>query len=216
MAQALAVKLDGNFKRNVENTLAKWGYEYKYSRQTIEIVKAPESAQARLSEIMIREFKLDIQIDSLAFAYFIYSFGVIDGFGSMPWKEREEIFKSAYGIKVSEATLKRWGAKLIERGLLAKEGARSCWRTLENRTRELVTGDEELEAEARAYFTERAKVLKENKDNKKSWGIAFNTLWNKYGCCYYYCKGFELAAYDEKIVNLFQEIYELVDLTINE
>jgi len=200
----------------VENTLNKWGYTYTYTRCAIEITSAPESAAARLNEIMIREFKLDIQIDSFAFACFLKAFSEVDGFCSMPWKEREEIFKAAYGITVSERTLKSWGAKLIERGLLAKEGERSCWRTLYNKQRELVTGDQEAEAEARAWFAERAQMVKECKNNQEAYKKAFSALWGKYGCCYYYCKGFELAAYDEKTKKLFQEIYELVDLIIIE
>ena len=220
MALALSIKLDGNFKRNVENTLTKWGYEYKYSRNSIEIVKAPESAQARLTEIMIREFKLDIQIDSLAFACFIRAFSEIDGFVSMPWGEREEIFKAAYGIEVSEVTLKRWSAKLVERGILTKQGEKRCWRTIINslgdKSRELVTGDSEAEAEARAYFADRAKLVKENKDKENAWGIASKQLWNKYGCCYYYCKGFDLVAYDNYTTGLFQEVYELVEQIIND
>ena len=215
MAQVLSIKLDGNFKRNVENTLSKWGYKYNYSRNSIEITSAPEGAAARLTEIMIREFKLDIQIDSLAFAYFIHAFGEIDGFGAMPWGEREEMLKSCYGISFSERTLKSWAAKLVERGILTKNGERCCWRTIKdtlgNSIRELVTGDTEVEAEARAYFLERLELVKKYGNTKESWERAFKELWNKYGCCYYYCKGFNLVAYDNYTAGLFQEIYELVE-----
>ena len=219
MAQILSIKLDGNFKRNVENTLTKWGYEYNYSRNSIEIVKAPEGAAARLNEIMVREFKLDIQIDTIAFAYFIHAMGEIDSFSSMPWGEREEMLKAAYGIKVSEITLKRWGAKLVERQILSKSGERCCWRTIDSilgKKRELVTGDQEAEAEARAYFLERMALIKKYGNDKKGWKSAFKELWNKYGCCYYYCKGFNLVAYDNLTMDLFQEIYELVEVLVNE
>ena len=161
MAQALSIKLDGNFKRNAENTLNKWGYEYKYSRNSIEIMKAPSSAQARITEIMIREFKLDIRMDVIAFAYLVHAFGEIDSFSAMPWGERAEMLKSCYGIDYCERTLKGWAAKLVERGILAKVGEKCCWRTVKdtlgNSKRELVTGDEEAEVEARAYFSERDK-----------------------------------------------------------
>lgn len=215
MAQVLSVKLDGNFKRNVENILNKWGYEYNYSRNSIEILKAPTSAQARLNEIMVREFKLDIRMDVIAFAYFIHAFGEIDGFSAMPWGERAELLKGCYGISFSERTLKSWAAKLVERGILTKAGERSCWRTIKdasgNSNRELVTGDEEAEAEMRAYFNERSELIKAYGNNKEGWARAFIELWNKYGCCYYYCKGFELSAYDNYTEDLFQEIYELVE-----
>lgn len=158
---------------------------------------------------MVRELKIDIQIDSLAFARFICAFGIIDGFCAMPWTERAEMLKAVYGINVTDRTLKSWGAKLIERGLLIKTGESVCWRTLSNtigdKIRELVTGDSEAEEEAKAYFKERAKIVNENKDNKAAWGIAFKKLWDKYGCCYYYCKGLTLAAYsDEYTLEVFQ------------
>lgn len=214
MAQILSIKVDGNFKRNVENKLNKWGYQYNYSRNSIEIVKAPEGAAARLTEIMIREFKLDIQIDSLAFACFIKAFDECDSFECMPWSEREAMIRAVYRVNVSERTLRSWSNRLIERGLLVKGvGERAVWRTVgvkESARRELVTGDEELEAEACAYWKDmRAARIKYN-DNKK----AFNEVYNKYGCCYYVCKGFDLSAFDRN-TELFQEIYELVEEIIN-
>lgn len=165
---------------------------------------------------MIREFKLDIRIDTIAFAYFIHAFGEIDSFSAMPWGERAEMLKGCYGINFCERTLKSWAAKLVERNILSKQGERCCWRTLENKSRELVTGDEEAEAEARAYFLERMELIKEYGNNKEGWARAFKELWNKYGCCYYYCKGFDLVAYDNLPLDLFQEIYELVEVLINE
>ena len=163
---------------------------------------------------MIREFKLDIQIDSLAFAYFIHALGEIDSFSAMPWGERAEMLKSCYGISFCESTLKKWGAKLVERGILVKNGERCCWRTVDTllgKVRELVTGDPEAEAEARAYFQERFALVKKYGNDAEGWERAFKELWTKYGCCYYYCKGFELTAYDNYTTSLFQEIYELVD-----
>lgn len=158
-------------------------------------------------------------MDVLAFAYFIYAFGEIDSFSSMPWGEREEMLKRCYGINFSERTLKNWAAKLVERNILTKNGEKCCWRTVDTilgARRELVTGDPDIEAEARAYFLERMELIKKYGNDKDGWARAFKELWNKYGCCYYYCKGFNLVAYDNLTMDLFQEIYELVEVLINE
>lgn len=49
-----------NFKRNLENKLNKWGYKYIYSKNIIEITYQPTTAKEKLTEIMIRKYKLDI------------------------------------------------------------------------------------------------------------------------------------------------------------
>lgn len=126
------------------------------------------------------------------------------------------MMRSAFEVQVSERTLKSWGAKLIDRGILAKVGEKRCWRSLGNDKRELVTGDPELEAEAREYYIERSKLIKKYGKDDIGYKRAFNELWSKYGCCYYCCKGFELAAYDNFTDDLFYKIYELVEAIINE
>lgn len=52
-------KSSSNFKRDVENKLSKWGYDYIYTRAAVTITKRPESADERLKELLIRELHLD-------------------------------------------------------------------------------------------------------------------------------------------------------------
>lgn len=44
----------------------------------------PATAEARLTEIRIRQYDLDVQINSYAFSCFITAFSDIEGFVSMP------------------------------------------------------------------------------------------------------------------------------------
>lgn len=137
----------------------------------------------------------------------------------MPWAERAECLKTAYGVEVSDRTLKSWAAKLIDEGLLLKSGEKSYWRTYTdfhgNKKREWVEGIEELEAEMSRFFKDRAakvkKYINEGLDKKTAYSRAFTEIYSEYGCCFYACKSLSFAAYCGKNEAL-QEIYELVDI----
>lgn len=199
-----------HLKRNIEIKLKSWGYKFNYiPRKGVEIISQPTSPQERLTEIMIREYGLDVQIDIKAFACFIYAFSDIEGFSAMPWKLRTEAINAAYGVNVCERTLRNWCDKLINTRTIEKSnGEKTYWRTsrINGETfRDLVSGNEELERKMRSYWVERNELLKEY-----NWNEAFGVLWNKYHCCYYSCKTFVLSAFDN--IGQFQEIYELIEV----
>lgn len=161
---------------------------------------------------MLKDYKLDIRVDIKAFACFLLAFSEVEGFEAMPWAERELWLKEGYGITVSERTLRKWCNKLLETNTLAKcEGGKVYWRTNiinGKKTRELVSGDEELEQEMREYWECRRNLLKE-----KNWKETNEILWNTFGCCYYPCKLLGLSAFDT--VGDIQEVYTLIEEIIN-
>lgn len=213
-----------HFKRNLENKLVKWGYSFEYSRKGVLITRAPETANEKLAEILIREYDLDIQIDTYAFACFITAFEEIEIFESMPWGEREKAMKYAYGVTVTDRTLRNWANKLFKTGTLAKSNETTCWRTRfigGEPFREWVNGIEEMEQEMSDAFAFRKKAANDyisnavasgRKDYKEiraeAWKVANSLVWKEYGCCYYTCKTIKPGAFDK--TKHLQEIYELV------
>ena len=53
-----------HFKRNAENTLTKWGYGYEWTKYGATITHIPTTPEERLQEILIRQFHVDIQVDT--------------------------------------------------------------------------------------------------------------------------------------------------------
>ncbi len=102
-----------HFKRNVENRLKKWGYRYNYKTAGVTILSRPITAEERLAELLIRQYNIDVQINSYAFACFITAFSDIDGFDSMPWGERAKVYYDYSGVSMDERTLRNWCSKLI-------------------------------------------------------------------------------------------------------
>ena len=213
-----------NFKRNVENKLTNWGYSFSYGKKSFTITRAPETAQERLAEIIIRVFDIDIQVDVYAFACFISTFSWYVEFSQMPWDERAKEMKILYGITISGDTLKKWYGKLNKMNLITKDKTdRAYWKTsIEDgvKIRDMVEGDEELESEMKAYLDTRKELLNEyitsalasgKKDYKKitaeAWENAQKTLWNRYQCCFYSCGKITLNIIGE----CAREIFELVD-----
>lgn len=162
---------------------------------------------------MIRDYKLDVQIDVVAFACFIHAFSTIGGFESMPWQERSNQMQEHYNILVSEKTLRSWSAKLINTNTINKSKVNTfCWCSykIDGETiRELVTGNKELEETKLEYYRFRKGLLK-----TFSWKETQEVLWQRFGCCFYYCKSFVLSAFDD--IGNAQEVYELIEEIINE
>ena len=227
IAEILSVNIkdSNNFKRNVENKLRKWGYKYNYSRKGVEIIEAPISATAKLSEILIRHYGIDIQIDAYSFACFISAFVEIEGFCSMPWEERKINMEQVYGISVEERTLRNWCNKLINTNTIAKTGEKTNWRTIcisGKKEREWIDGIPEAEQEMKEYYSLRKQLVDKyiadavaagktdcKEIKAEAWKTAYETLWKKYGCCYYSCKGLLLSGFDD--TEVLAEIYELVN-----
>jgi len=103
-----------HFKRNAENILIKWGYGYSWiNGKGVQITHVPDTPREKLQEILVRQFRVDIQTDMYAFACFISIFDDNKAFASMPWKEREKLFYQYSGVFVCDKTLSHWCKKLI-------------------------------------------------------------------------------------------------------
>jgi len=220
IANILGVNINdtNHFKRNVENKLIKWGYSFKYSRKEVTITRIPTTADEKLAEILIREYNLDIRIDTNAFAAFFYSIVVFPEFSSMPWEERAEFLKDEFGVCVSDRTLKSWCSRLLQTSTVVKDDSnKTRWITgyyQGEKYRELVDGDKELEKLADDYRKSMKELLDKYKtiENKEKWALVRKELWNKYQCCIYYCKSIAATAFDNtESLETLQEMVELVN-----
>ena len=226
IADALSVKITShNFKRDVENTLSKWGYGYNYlNRRGVEILSKPDTPKEKLAEIIYRGLGIDIQTNPLQFAFFITAFTDIEGFACQPWAQRVEEYYKRYGVLVSDRTLRNWCHQLIEQGAIAVMGGEySAWRTYvdsksSRRIREPIEEIDKTEMED--YYNRRSEIFAEKfaelrnseKDErearKQAWSETYSQLWSEYECCFYWCKTFSLSAFSNSKVDL-REIYEL-------
>lgn len=225
IAELLKVDINDNkhFKRNIENKLTKWGYSYEYSRKGVEITRQPETAEERLSEIIIREYDLDIQIEITEFANFIYLLLVDEEFVSMPWGKRVEYMKEQLDLDISESTLKRWAKKLLDMNLVAKDKiSRTYWATfyIDGEKQRVPVDNEDTEKAMCAYMEYRNQKKNEFVENGKrkgrkdygklnsdAWKYAMGEAWEKFHTCYYSCGSLCLNAIGEEA----QEIFELVE-----
>lgn len=224
IAKALSVNIkdSGHFKRNVENALSKWGYGFHYETAAVEIISKPETPEERLAEILYRGYGIDIQICAEQFACFISAFSDIEGFESMPWAERAAAYYSYYGICVSDKTLRNWCSQLIQRGVIAKMGGSTKWRTYFEGNCKIREPIEEIDkVEMESYFERRSELFKGNYISelerglppgvarKAAWKETYADLWAEFNCCFYYCKYFTLTEFSYNDVDV-REIYELV------
>ena len=213
IAELLSVnpKDSKHFKRNVETKLQNWGYGYEYNTQSILITSKPETPEAKLREILIRQLNLDIQIDTKAFACFICAFTDIENFASMPWGNRELILQDRYKVCVSERTLRNWSAVLIRNEYLAKSEERTFWKTEMCGRDKLRTPVPEDDPRMAEYFWRKSELLKawETPAPEDVWKQIMKQLWNEFNCCYYSCKSFSLNAFDPQISGCLFEIQEL-------
>lgn len=215
-----------HFARDVKTTLDKWGYKYdKYSCKGLRIIEKPEGAEARLNEIFNRALNIDIRTEIYAMACFLMMIGCYEEFQSMPWATRSEELYKEFGVRVDERTLRNWANKLIRRELIFKSGYdKTAWISYKingETYREMITGNDDLEADMRKYYKKRTEyrneyrqreILENNRDdyekiNSESWSYAMCKLWEEFHCCYYYCGSYYLNALGEYAL----EIYELVE-----
>lgn len=223
IAEFLGINLDKNFKRNVENTLSKWGYEYEFPpySKTISITYVP-TGEYKLAEILMREYEIDIQVNPIEFACFIHAFNYIEGFFSMPWGQRAKVLKDTYTIEVCDRTLRNWTNKLIATGTITKsDNEKTYWKSAkisdETTLREPAAREEYM-----AFYKYKNEEYKKNiseliitgkedlKEVKsKAYQLAHLAAMDKFGgWCFYSCKSFFLSSFDDKNLT---EIFELVE-----
>lgn len=209
-----------HFKRNVENTLTKWGYGFEWLRGGATITHVPTLPEERLKEILIRQFHVDIQVDMYAFACFVTAFTDVDGFSCMPWKVREKEYQKYSGKFYSGRTLSSWCKKLIEQQIMTKGSIGSYWKTYTNDDKEKIRETVSFE-EAHDYFKRRSElvdsltidIVRANKKisydeaRREAWQDVYRILWDEFKCCYYSCKTFHFTAWN--VQGDLAEVYEL-------
>ena len=224
IAKVLNVNIrDSNhFADNVKRKLTNSGYGFDYhQKQGVIIRSKPEAPAERLAEILYRGFGINIQVFPEQFAFFIAAFNDIPGFDSMPWVERAAVYYQHYGVYVSDKTLRNWCSQLIDRGVIAKWGGSTKWRTYFEGDRKIREPIEEIdEVEMQNYFERRSEIFKDNyithlerkeqprEARELAWKDTYTDLWAEFGCCYYYCKNFTLSAFPYNGVDV-REIIEL-------
>ena len=224
IAEILSLNLadSRHFKRNVENKLKTWGYEFVFPpRGNITIIRKPESSEERLKEILLRKMNVNIQINPFHFACFIFAFQDIEGFASMPWEERAMELQNHYGVSVSDRTLRNWCSQLLEKELIAKVSDRTYWKTEIMNGRKTRTPIQQGDEEMSAYFSRRSALISHYQiEGEKAkipakelknfaFSLAIKALWEEYHCCYYTCKTFLFSAWEDDEEPFFQEVVEL-------
>ena len=224
LAEVLNLNLkSSHFARDAKNILTNWGYDYEYSRKGANITRAPESAEERITEMMIRIFDIDIRSDIFAFACFINLLATYYEFTMMPWDERAKEIKDIYEVVISADALKKWYRKLVNKGFVDKSRSeKTYWRTCYvngMKIREVVDDDKSIQ-EMREYW-QHGKEVRESfianaissgrKDykqiNTESWKYCNEALWRNYQWCYYSCARIDLNILGE----CAQELYELIN-----
>jgi hypothetical protein len=207
-----------HFKRNVENKLNNWGYSYKYYKRQFEIIRVPTTANERLSEIMQRAYGMDIRIDTIAFAAFLYSLVVYPEFTAMPWQQRCVFLKEEFQVEVSDRTLRAWCSKFISSGYITKDdNSKVRWITgyaNGEKYRDIIDGDPLMEQFADNYQQKKSELLKKYKSfpRKERWQMVLKELWDTYHCCIYYCKSLQFSAWNNQMdMETLQEMIELVN-----
>ena len=211
LAEILGVNINdsSHFARNVKDKLTKWGYGFDYKTEGATILSVPTTAEERLKEIAIRQFNIDVQTDSYAFACFISAINELEGFDSMPWETRAKVFSSFSGVKVSDRTLRSWCSKLLKKNAVSKTGGTTYWKTAYENGRKIQT--QVTKEETESYYNRRSELVAElvnaGMEQREAMGRVYKCLWSEFNCCYYCCKGFLVTAFSDE--ELMREIIEL-------
>lgn len=199
---------DKNFARKTKDTLTKWGYSFEYSRKNINITRIPETATEKLSELMIRYYDLDIQIDAYDFAIFTYCLlADLDGFSSMPWEARSNYLNEEWNVLISDRTLRTWCSKLIKTNTISKDtGKKTYWTSF------TVNG---------VKYQEELENGRLNPQWKKYWELFFKLkeagetnlggkCYEQLGYCVYSCPSFVFNAWDDNDLEVLAQLYSLI------
>ena len=207
-----------NFIRDVRDRLEKWGYTYEAPRGgAFNITSRPTSARARLKEIMVRLFKLDVQIavddgvrdGTLDFACFLDFMLNEPNAETMPWTMRHTMIKDMYDMDISEITLRRWVSRLIQHDILNKSHFRQdsmWWKTtiIDDQKNQEPVPENEIET-VHHYFQRRSEILQEKietlGDKNKAWNETYKKLWSEFGCCYYRCHCLQINGIGNDEIN---------------
>ena len=195
-----------SFKRNVGNTLTNWGYDWQYEKKSFTIIKKPETAKEKLSEILMRGYDMDIRCEVYDFAVFTYCLlSNIDGFAAMPWKYRVAYLKEDWNIIIAESTLKKWCKKLINTHSIIKDkSCKTYWTSYKidgvKYQEELVNGKDN--PAWKAYWH---KFFELQKNGDPQPGL---TAYIELGYCVYSCATFAFSAFND--IGLLEELIQLI------
>jgi hypothetical protein len=140
----------------------------------------------------------------------------------MPWNTRLKLYNEYYGYHLSDhRTLWNWCSQLTDKGVLVKNGGTTKWRTYHEGGRKIQEPIQEIdEVEMDSYFQRRGEIFKDHYiaelerglppivARKAAWKETYIDLWAEFGCCYYYCRGFNFSTFSYNEVDL-HEIFEL-------
>ena len=224
IAEIMGLKVSShNFIRDVRDRLEKWGYTCEAPRGgAVIITSKPETAQARLAEIMIRLFRLDIQIEVYDFACYLHFMLNEPAAQAMPWVERHTLIQEMYGLDISEITLRRWTKHLLDGDIMHKSEGRQdseWWMTY---TDSMGKHQEPVEEDAlpqmHQYWKRHTELLNEWRikckgNESAAWSATRKQMWQEYQCCYYRCKCLTINGIGNEEINtildLVDEILEL-------
>ncbi len=212
-----------DFIGRVKDRLQKWGYACETPRGgPVIITGKPETAEARLAEIMIRLFGLDIQIEVYPFACYLHFMLNEPAAHAMPWLERHTLIKEMYGLEISESTLHRWTKHLLDADIMNKSEFRQdseWWMTYHDggKKHQVILEEEDL-PQMHQYWQRHAELLNLwrvqcNGNMSAAWDAANKQLWQEFHCRYYRCKCILIDGISNEeintIVDLVDEILEL-------
>ena len=211
-----------HFARDIQDDLTKWGYGFEWlPRRGVRITRIPETAEERLAEMMMRYFGLDIQVETRAFACFLYLMLVMEEFQCMPWPEREVEIWYQFDVSIAESTLRRWASRLLAGDHLHKiECDGVYWQTSKYEGEVFRKPIDAATDEGYARYKARQReLIDEYLDlglpKSKAWSEAFKQLWREFECCYYRCPRFVLNGISSEMIgelcDIVVEICEIED-----
>lgn len=223
--------MDTKRKETITNNLTKWGYRYEWiPRKGVNIIETPDMGkpEEQLKSLLMRKLDLDVRADYKAFAAFFFKIIDDDLFLTTPWETRAKIIGDEFGIEVTDRTLRKYNAKLVEKNIMVKDDSQyEYWYTTYvcgEKCQDVVgTSEEEEVAAMEDWFNKRKEYLEaadleysqaigvaDSRDPNR-WKIAMNRLWETTKVVYYKVKGWNFNAFEDADL---KEIYRLSALVV--
>lgn len=216
-----------NFKRDTENRLSRWGYQYVIvDRGPVIITGKPETPEDRLKEIMFRLFELDTQTGtngemdngSTVFACHLHFMMTEEIAETMPWDERYAWLNENYGVTACPPCLQRWTNRLIAHDIMNKSSTGAMWWMTYyiDGVKHRVPVDE-TDPELINYREYKAKILPEmlrrtNGNVNTAYHLLEKCLWAVFHCRYYQCKCLQVNGLtDEDTETVLALVDKIVD-----
>lgn len=204
---------DKKFAQKVKTRLSNLGFEetdYIYTRKGVTILLIPQTTEEKI-KYLVALLGIDKQVDSHAFAIFLYRMLWDEDYQRMPWKARTELLNEQDDLSYDERTYRNWTNKLIDLDILRKDKSNtSLWCSFNvdgQKVQEEVQPDDE---DWIAYNNRRLELFDLYTDlpGREKWTKVFNQLWDEFHCVYYKCGSFEGKAWADN--SIIQELLSLV------